>query len=66
MREDNFSPDMGFIANYPLWVVFLKIRFVLWLFGFMRLLFTVIPDALRWSGMTAKESPLRPFGTPPP
>ncbi|VAW06636.1 hypothetical protein MNBD_ALPHA05-2336 [hydrothermal vent metagenome] len=34
IREDNFSPDIGFMEDYPLWVVFSKIRFVLWLCEF--------------------------------
>ncbi len=32
--EDNFSPNIGFMANDPLRVVFLEIRFVSGLFGF--------------------------------
>jgi len=33
MREDNFSPNMGFMEDYPPEVVFSKILFVLWLCG---------------------------------
>jgi hypothetical protein len=46
-REDNSSPNIGFMANYPLRVVKSEIRFVLWLFGFMRFSFIVIPCAVR-------------------
>jgi len=45
MREDNFSPNIGFMA---LWVVKSKIRFVWRLCGFVTLYFVVIPDALHW------------------